>query len=425
LDEFQDVIKIRNSDGLDPDAVGRYQEAVEVPHCPHLITGSALTLILKDILGRGPLYGRFMPEYIRGLDPYFAKELVKKCARHYEVETTEEMATEIALRTAGNPFYIKAIVSMANKLGIRLKTIEETNSSLASDLIKGAIYSDLFQQIRKFVYETNKSGLGKDLVYYVAQNFDEEKGWIDRDDMKIIARKARRSLEEVQEMCYDLARADLIDEYEEHERYGKVKDPILNEFLKEYTKMSKEKKSQDVVLDEKLVEYENQVEMLKKELASREGLLSNYKGKTVEVYLRYLMTRWNNEEIEGTFFGSKERIFLPKFIWVDSQMLKAPNTGAHQFDLIGKKTSTGWIGESRYWEGKKIGVEQTRNFADKCERIARVVLKLKEMKIWYFSKDGFTDKAKEYMQKHGILYSDEESLNNLLLHFGLERIPQM
>lgn len=425
LDEFQDVLKIRRRDGIDPNAVGRYQEAVEVMNCPHVITGSALTLILKDILSRGALYGRFEIEYIRGLNPYFARDLVKKWARHYDVETTEEMTAEIALRTAGNPFYIRAIVSMAKELGLPLKTIEGTNSSLASDLIKGAIYSELSQQIRKFIQETNKFGLGKTLIYYVARDFDEEKGFLDLDDMEIIAKRAGSTLEEVRDMCYDLARADLIDEYEERERYGKVKDPILNEFLKEYTKMDKEKKPQDLVLSEKLAEYESRIEELKKQLSSKEGILSNYKGKTVEVYIRYLMTRWNNEEIDGWYFGRAEKVLLPKFIWIDSQSLKAAGTPSYEFDMIGVRARRGWIGESKYWEGKRIGVEQIKDFADKCEKVARAALNLKEMKIWYFSKDGFTEEAREYMQEQGILYSDEDSLNELLLYFGLERLPQM
>ncbi|MDI6792987.1 MAG: hypothetical protein QME81_08995 [bacterium] len=63
LDEFQDVIKIRNSDGLDPDAVGRYQEAVEVPHCPHFITGSTGLCLPKYVLISGEMLGGQNPPY--------------------------------------------------------------------------------------------------------------------------------------------------------------------------------------------------------------------------------------------------------------------------------------------------------------------------------------------------------------------------
>ena len=54
LDEFQHVITIRDKDGTEPNVVGRYQQAVESRWCPHLVSGSAVTLLTKDILGHGP-----------------------------------------------------------------------------------------------------------------------------------------------------------------------------------------------------------------------------------------------------------------------------------------------------------------------------------------------------------------------------------
>ncbi|MCP4347772.1 MAG: hypothetical protein GY795_19905, partial [Desulfobacterales bacterium] len=55
LDEFQNTrLPHENFD-----IVGYMQEAVESPACPHFVTGSAMSILAKEILGRGSLFGRF------------------------------------------------------------------------------------------------------------------------------------------------------------------------------------------------------------------------------------------------------------------------------------------------------------------------------------------------------------------------------
>ena len=151
LDEFERILWVRNRDGSDPNALGKYQVAVESWRCPHIITGSAMTLILRDIIGAGPLYGRFRTRYIRGLHPVYGAELAQKVAASDEVPISEEMAAHLAERTGGNPFYIKAIVDQAAQLGVRLDGPGELNQAIATDLIRGAIYSELWQQVMHFV----------------------------------------------------------------------------------------------------------------------------------------------------------------------------------------------------------------------------------------------------------------------------------
>lgn len=80
IDEFQEVLKVRNKDGGDPNCLGNHQDAVESLGCPYVITGSAKSLILYDILRTGPLFARFRPKYLEGMDDYFARGLAERKA---------------------------------------------------------------------------------------------------------------------------------------------------------------------------------------------------------------------------------------------------------------------------------------------------------------------------------------------------------
>ena len=85
LDEFQNT-RLPN-DGFD--VVGYLAEAVESPTCPHYVTGSAMSILAREIIGRGSLFGRFDSKPIEELSPYWGTQLALKSARYYRSELTE------------------------------------------------------------------------------------------------------------------------------------------------------------------------------------------------------------------------------------------------------------------------------------------------------------------------------------------------
>ncbi|MBF0233242.1 MAG: hypothetical protein HQK65_09410 [Desulfamplus sp.] len=44
---------------------------MESPTCPHFITGSAVSILTQEILGRGSLFGRFDKEPIHAMTEYY------------------------------------------------------------------------------------------------------------------------------------------------------------------------------------------------------------------------------------------------------------------------------------------------------------------------------------------------------------------
>ena len=82
LDEFQNT----RLPQYNFDVVGLMQEAVESPTCPHFVTGSAMSILAKEILGRGSLFGRFRSRPIESMTKYWGAELALKAARHYNAD---------------------------------------------------------------------------------------------------------------------------------------------------------------------------------------------------------------------------------------------------------------------------------------------------------------------------------------------------
>ena len=113
LDEFQNT----RLPQYNFDIVGWMREAVESPTCPHFVTGSAVSILSREILGRGALFGRFDSEPINPMTEYWGAELALRSARYHGGEVPEEMAPVIAQRCGGNPFYITTVVRQSVKQG--------------------------------------------------------------------------------------------------------------------------------------------------------------------------------------------------------------------------------------------------------------------------------------------------------------------
>ena len=93
-----------------------------------------------------------------------------------------------------------------------------------------------------------------------------------------------------------------------------------------------------------------------------------------------------------------------------------------EMDVVGWEWEEVWVVESKYWE-RKVGLKEVEGF---CERVERVRGVLGEgVRLWYFSRKGFTEEAEAYMRERGILHSDEEQLNRLLKLYGLRELPEM
>jgi hypothetical protein len=101
LDEFQNT----RLPQYNFDIVGLMQEAVESPTCPHFVTGSAMSILAAEILGRGAVRAVSQPSP-SAPDRLLGRGAGLESARYYRATLSEDMAPVLAARCGGNPFYI-------------------------------------------------------------------------------------------------------------------------------------------------------------------------------------------------------------------------------------------------------------------------------------------------------------------------------
>ena len=94
LDEFQNTRLPQYKFSI----VGFMQEAVESPTCPHFVTGSAMSILAKEILGRGSLFGRFRSQPIEPMTNYWGAQLAFKASRYHKTHIDEKMLPVVADR---------------------------------------------------------------------------------------------------------------------------------------------------------------------------------------------------------------------------------------------------------------------------------------------------------------------------------------
>jgi len=408
LDEFQHAIEIRDESGIDPNVLGKYQHAVEYRRCAHLVTGSAVTLLTKDIIGRGPLFGRFRAEYIRGLEGYYVIELCQKLGKHQDVKVNVEMASYLSERTGGNPFYLECIFAGASRLQLDLTHLDAVNEVIAYELTQGAIWSELYRQLNYYFNTINEYGITKNIFYFATRYQDEK---IDKKRIAASMRHWGVTEEQVVDILLALSRADLIEEKVAGTEFYNIKDPIMREFTDAWARVDVE----NATWAEAGVELQERYNKLA-------GVYANLKGYTTELMVQFLMMRFNRREVEGqAFFNHPGSVFLPRFAWVDAQTVKLPDSPQYQIDVAGRSVPHLWLVEVKNTE-QPIGLKNVEHFADACN-VAAKVIGGEEVTRWYVSTSGFTQDATDYLKEHGFLYSDRSQINKLLRHFGLRELP--
>ncbi len=411
LDEFQNTRLPHH--GFD--IVGLMQEAVESPTCPHFVTGSAMSILAAEILGRGSLFGRFRSRPIEPLSEYWGTELALKSARHYHAELSEDMAPVLASRCGGNPFYITAVIRQSVEQKKKLSDEKKINEILAVDLSSGFIWGELNDQVERWIHRINERGITKWILYLSAL---EEKEFIDVERIRLeLWEKDRQevSVEDIRKVLVLLSRGDLLQYNELGKWFRKVDDPILLEFLKVWGRVAVEHENPARVQQDLLLAYRT----LKRKVHNHLGYLG-------EVYMSQILWSCQRKTLPGILFHSAEDIPVPDrfvYIWHRTRLGAAADM---EIDVEAAAGEEMWICESKWWREKKVGVKEVESLLYKGG-----LLKEKEgpgltiLRLWFFAHDGFTGEAEALMTEKGVLWSDRDDLNGLLALAGLKSLPEI
>ncbi|MEE4357815.1 MAG: hypothetical protein V2I97_15215 [Desulfococcaceae bacterium] len=411
LDEFQHT----RLPQYNFDIVGLMQEAVESPTCPHFVTGSAMSILASEILGRGSLFGRFRSEPIGPLTEYWGTELARRSARYYRAGVPDDMTPVVSARCGGNPFYINAVIQQAAGQGKSLSDEEKINEILAVDLSSGFIWGELNDQVERWIHRINEQGITKWVLYLSAL---EEGEWIkpERIQQSLMEKEGKNvSVEDIRNVLIKLSRGDLLEYNELGKWFRKIDDPILLEFLKVWGRIAVEGYNPLKVQQDLILEYQN----LKRRVHNHLGYLG-------EVYMSQILWNTQRQTLPGHFFHCSEDIVIPDrfiYIWHRTRLGAAADMEIDVEAAAGKEM---WICESKWRKGKKVGVKEVESLLYKGELLQKKGGPgLRILRLWFFAHDGFTAEAEKYMAEKGVLWSDREDLDGLLSHAGLKRLPDV
>jgi len=411
LDEFQNTRLPQHHF----DIVGLMQEAVESPTCPHFVTGSAMSILAGEILGRGALFGRFESEPVKPLSEYWGAELVSRSARYYHAHVPEEIAPVVAARCGGNPFYITAVIRQSIKQNKPLVDEERINEILAVDLSSGFIWGELNDQVNRWISRINEHGITKWVLYLSAL----EEG--DRIDLERIQQQLRDrdrqevSIETIRDTLVRLSRGDLLEYMELGGWFRTIDDPILLEFLKVWGRMAVEGK--------KAVDVQND---LRSRYRTLKRHIHNHLGYLGEVYMAQVLWNSQNQTVPGVYFHSDEDIPVNWHFSFIRHRVRLGASADREVDIYAGAGSEVWLCESKWWRGRKVGKTDVASLLEKGALVrADMEDRLEILRLWFFAHDGFSPEAETLMREKGVLWSDRGDLDGLLAHVGLKCLPEI
>ena len=394
------------------DVVGYMQEAVESPTCPHFVTGSSMSILAREILGRGSLFGRFRSKPIDSLTGYWGTELVNQATKYRQVTISPELAPLVAERCGGNPFYINAIVAQAAEMEQAILTEETLNKILAVDLSSGFIWSELNDQVTRWIERINDYGITKWILYLSAIQEDEkidlsqiQQALLEQDNQDI-------SLEKIREVLIKLSRGDLLDYLELGGWFRKVKDPILLEFLRIWGRIEVLGQPESTVKDDLQAQYQK----LQRQIRDLKGYLA-------EVYMAQILQNAQQQRLPGHYFHLEQDIEVPSFNYVRLRERLGPGAET-EIDLHAGAGIEQWVAESKWRSQRKVSPTEVHQFLEKAQ-LVKLDRNAEIMRLWFFSYEGFSPKALELMSEHGIWWSTHADLNGLLDYVKLRRLPAL
>ncbi|MCE7982632.1 MAG: hypothetical protein DYG89_15715 [Caldilinea sp. CFX5] len=412
LDEFQNTRLPQYEFSI----VGFMQEAVESNTCPHFVTGSAMSILAREILGRGSLFGRFRSKPIEPLSEYWGAEMVKRAASHYQVTVPEIMGPIVAARCGGNPFYIAAVVQQAAEQQKPLIDEEAINQILAVDLSSGFIWAELNEQVNSWITRINEHGITKWILYLSALEEEHEIS-LERIQRQLMEKEGKDvPLETIREVLIRLSRGDLLEYRELGGWFHKVDDPILIEFLRVWGRIDVERQNAGLVQAELLSRY-----------SRLQRRVREYQGYLAEVFMAQVLFSSQDKQkqpLPAHFFNSPTPIQMDwPVIYVHHRQRLRSGHG-QEIDLVAAIGAERWVCQSKWVTTHKVGVAVVEGLLAQAAAV-RAEFELSTVRCWLFAYAGLTAEAEALARQEGVLWSNREQLDGLLTYLGLRTLPTL
>jgi hypothetical protein len=217
-------------------------------------------------------------------------------------------------------------------------------------------------------------------------------------------------LETIKDVLIKLSMGDLIEYSQMGNWFRKMKDPILNEFLKIWGRIQVVGENASEVRDE-----------IRQKYLTLQKKFSEYKGYLAEVYM--IQVLWNSQRtvLPGKYFHHSSDIQVPdRFTYIAHR--SSLGIGM-EVDIYAAAGEEGWLAESKWWEGRKVEPSVVERLLEQAEELNRRK-GLEILRLWLFVHDGVTGKAEALLRQHNILWSTRADLDALLRLAKLRALPR-
>jgi len=217
-----------------------------------------------------------------------------------------------------------------------------------------------------------------------------------------------------------LSRGDLLEYMELGGWFRKVDDPILLDFLKAWGKFEVEGHAHDRVIRDTLKEYD-----------ALERRFHDLKGLLGEVYVLQILLSGQRKTLPGRYFCSAIDITLPHQFYSVHHRMRLDASEGSEVDVYASAGTEIWICESRWWETRKVGVNEVKAFLALAEKVkdfeGREYFeggRPLTLHLWLFAHDGVSPEAEVLLRRHNIYWSTRADLDALIRETGLRRLPK-
>jgi predicted transcriptional regulator len=384
------------TDEVASDLIPSYQRLSQSRVAPMLVSGSAVTMIFKTVMG-GPLGGRFGFIYVKPLSIPDGVTLLLHLIHIYRpnLSIQPEMAFYASSQVGGHPYYLYCLVH--SKFEQKFDSKEEIDALIEYEATEGNIFGfwqTHFQSNRHYINEDNDQELGKKIIYYFIRYNNQPVG------IEEIAEKLNVSKKSVEEKIEKLYLADLV--WRTKGRFYAFNDICLMRYIK--------------------FVYEQDLKDIDKIDLSLQSKYNILKGRFLENVVQVTMMKFNYEEIQGEWLGKSGKIKLPLFDVVDTRQVKASTTKSYQIDIFARRQKTTWLCECKYTKNK-MGMNQVKKLERAADAAMREASEIgatpPEIQMWLISTGGFTDNVLKFVKKRNDIYcSDHDDINAIFRFYG-------
>jgi len=382
LDEFQEVRTLENFPEA-RNALALFRAALQSQEgILYLLAGSAVT-VLTQILSdpSAPLFAQFakLP-----LGPFSREETVRLVTKLLPEAADPQIAYTIHHLAGGYPFYVQALcrrtATRVEALGMPLlpETVKE------AFVVETLSTSGRIYDFCRYIYDLSlQQATGYGSLKAVLQILAAEEGLTAAD----VGRQLRVTAATASDYLRWLREVNLVSLQEG--RYY-FQDPVLRYWVAHATQgIEVSARASGVDIAGLIAKLDARFQVAAREL-----------GVSQEARLRELLRRFAGQEVEGRLLGlSEEVIQLPQVVSVD--VYRSPD-GQVELDAVAQTaTEETWVAEVK-WGGRQAG----RRELERLQANAEAAQLKAPVTLWYISRSGFSQGARDYAHEHGILLTD-------------------